>query len=80
MARTSVSRPAVQIDAETAMTAILAVLVADREDRLYATDTKHEPARTEIVLSMAGLDNSQIAALVGRTKDSVQKTVKRGRS
>jgi hypothetical protein len=73
-------QPAVRLDTDTALAAILAVLVADREDRLYADDPKREPIKTEVVRSLAGLENSEIVPLVARSADSVQKTVKRGRS
>lgn len=79
MARRS-ANPQIQIDSDIAMRAVLALLVAEREDRLYGNDPKHQPVKTEVLLSVAGLENSQIVPLVGKSADSVQKTVKRGRS
>jgi DNA-directed RNA polymerase specialized sigma24 family protein len=58
------------------MVGILAILIAEREDRLAKTD---DPRRTEVVLADAGLSLSEIAMLTGRKYESVKTTIRRAR-
>jgi DNA-directed RNA polymerase specialized sigma24 family protein len=69
-------------DAETTLTGdkalvgMLALLVAEREDRL--SDDK-DVRKTEVVLASAGLTANEIAALMGKKVDAVRKAIQRGR-
>jgi DNA-directed RNA polymerase specialized sigma24 family protein len=66
----------VQISPDKAITGVLAMLVAEREDRLSdGTDQR----KTEAVLATAGLTANEIAPLVGKTNDAVTKTIQRAR-
>jgi len=62
---------------DKSMAAVLAMLVADREDRL-AEDGK-EPRKTELVLATAGMQASEIAPFVGKNVEAVRKAIQRGR-
>lgn len=66
-------------DAAKVMAGVLALLVAEREDRLSASDQKYKPSKTEILLSGAGLSANEIAQVMGKTPGAVQKTIERGR-
>jgi DNA-directed RNA polymerase specialized sigma24 family protein len=68
-----------QLDEAKVMAGVLALLVAEREDRLNASDAKYKPAKTEVVLAAAGLSAADIAPLVGKNRPAVQKTIERGR-
>ena len=65
-----------QLPTDKALTGILAVLVADREERLNG---KTKPRKSEVVLADAGLGLTEIASLTGKNYDSVKTTVRRGR-
>lgn len=64
-----------RLELETALIGILALLAAEREERLSGT----EPARTELVLANAGLPIRDIAKILGKNYQAVQKVVWRGR-
>jgi DNA-directed RNA polymerase specialized sigma24 family protein len=66
-------------DSGKLLAGLLAILVADREDRLNTSDQKYRPAKTEVVLASAGLSASEIASLMGKTSAAVQKAIQRGR-
>jgi DNA-directed RNA polymerase specialized sigma24 family protein len=66
-------------DSGKVMAGVLALLVAEREDRLNEADQKYKPAKTEVILSTAGLSAGEIALLVGKTPGAVQKAIERGR-
>lgn len=77
--RTPVEGPSV----EQLMSAVLGMLVAEREDRFAsALDTKSrpEPRKTEVILSNAGLSHQQIADLVGKKSAAVSKTISRAKA
>jgi DNA-directed RNA polymerase specialized sigma24 family protein len=61
------------------MAGVLALLVAEREDRLNGSEQKYKPAKTEVVLSSAGLSATEIALIMGKTTAAVQKAIQRGR-
>jgi DNA-directed RNA polymerase specialized sigma24 family protein len=65
------------IDQEKALSAVLALLVAQREERLAGDGT--EPRKTEAVLASVGLTATEIAPLVGKSTDAVKKTIQRAR-
>lgn len=71
-------QPAIQLDSATVMAGVLALLIAEREDRLAGEDDK--PVKTEVVLANAGLSAPEIAQLIGKTDDAVRKTIQRGRA
>lgn len=58
---------------EKLLAAQLAILVADREDRLKGSD----PQKTELVLHSAGFKVPEIAALLGKKTDTVRKVIQR---
>lgn len=61
------------------MTGVLALLAAEREDRLNESDQKYKPAKTEVILSSAGLTAPEIAVIMGKTAGAAQKAIERGR-
>ena len=65
-----------QIDPDKAVIGVLALLAAEREDRL---NEAKEPRNTELVLFDAGLGAPEIAALLRKKPDAVRKTIQRGR-
>lgn len=66
-------------DAAKAMAGVLALLVAEREDRLNGSDQKYKPAKTEVLLASAGLTAAEIALVMGKSPGAVQKAIERGR-
>ena len=66
---------------EQVMAGILAMLIAEREDRLAALggNGSKDPKRTELILSDAGLSIQQIAGLLGKKSNTVAKTLSRVR-
>jgi DNA-directed RNA polymerase specialized sigma24 family protein len=69
----------VPADQAKVMAGVLAILVAEREERLNGTDHKNKPAKTEVLLSNAGLSATEIAQVMGKNLAAVQKTIQRGR-
>ncbi len=66
------------LDSEKALSALVGLLAAEREDRL---EPNGNGARsTEFVLWNAGLSNSEIATLLAKKRDTVEKAVKRARN
>lgn len=66
-------------DEAKVMAGVLALLVAEREDRLNAGDEKYKPAKTEVLLSSAGLTAPEVAQVMGKNAEAVRKTIQRGR-
>lgn len=66
-----------ELSAEKSSAGLLALQVEEREVRL---DEKHLPRKTELVLSGAGLNAQEIAALMGKEKGAVAKAITRGRA
>ena len=58
---------------EQLLAAQLAILVADREERVK----KSEPQKTELVLHAAGFEVPEIAKLLGKKADTVRKVIQR---
>lgn len=65
------------LDQDKAISAVLALLVADREERLSGDGA--EPRKSEVVLASVGLTVNEIAPLVGKSTDAVTKTIQRAR-
>ena len=65
----------VELSADRAAVASLALQIADRDQALLGTD----PRRTEVVLSEAGLSIKDIARLTGRNYDAVKTAIRRAR-
>ena len=65
------------LDQDKAINAVLALLVADREERLAGDGA--EPRKSEVVLASVGLTANEIAPLVGKSTDAVTKTIQRAR-
>jgi hypothetical protein len=70
-----------ELPLDVAMVGILAMLVAEREDRMLLHDpkAKAEPRKTEVVLADAGLSAIQIGRLPGKKPNTVLKTISRAR-
>lgn len=64
---------------EKVLAGVLAILVAEREERLNGADEKNKPAKTELLLANAGLSPNEIAQLMGKNLDAVRKAIQRGR-
>ncbi|HVE95075.1 MAG TPA: hypothetical protein VNB24_09155 [Acidimicrobiales bacterium] len=64
------------IDAATALTGLLALAAAQRDDPLLPSD---ERRRTEVVLADAGLSLTQIALVTGRKYETVKTALRRAR-
>lgn len=65
-------------DLTALMAAVVALLIAEREERLSSTGDK-KSVKTEVLLSGAGLTAADIARLMGRNVGAVQKAIQRGR-
>lgn len=65
-----------ELSVEKAMMGILALLAAEREERL--TDSG-EAQRTEVILSNAGMTASEIGRVLGRSRDAVRMTITRAK-
>jgi DNA-directed RNA polymerase specialized sigma24 family protein len=74
MGRPSVSASA---DLTALMEAVVALLIAEREERLSSAGDK-KSVKTEVLLSGAGLTAADIARLMGRNVGAVQKAIQRG--
>ena len=61
---------------EQSMGGVLALLVAEREERL---NEGGHPLKTEAILSGAGLVPAQIASLTGKNAEAVRKAIQRSR-
>jgi DNA-directed RNA polymerase specialized sigma24 family protein len=79
---TAENRGPATLSPEQVMAGILAMLVAEREDRLASLDGKgkFEPKKTELILSEAGLSAQQIAGFLGKKPNTVLKTLSRARA
>ena len=62
---------------DKALSALVGLMVAEREERLEPSPNGPRP--TEVILATAGLGNAEIAALLDKKRDTVQKTVLRAR-
>jgi DNA-directed RNA polymerase specialized sigma24 family protein len=68
------------LPAGKALSAMLALLVAEREDHLAKTQANGDSLRkTELILAASGLSALEIAPLVDKNVDAVRKTIQRGR-
>jgi hypothetical protein len=65
------------LEERKAISAVLGLLVAEREERTGVNGT--EPRKTETILAAAGLTANEIAPLVGKKYEAVVKTIQRGR-
>jgi DNA-directed RNA polymerase specialized sigma24 family protein len=61
---------------ESLLRGLLAILVADREERINGATTR----RTELVLADAGLSIGEVAKLTGKNYQAVQKAVVRAKA
>ena len=66
-------------NSSSVMAGVLAILVAEREERLNGTDEKNKPAKTEVLLANAGLTSGEIAQIMGKNVAAIQKAIQRGR-
>lgn len=67
------------LSSDKALTAILALLVAQREDAI-AANGEAAPRKTEVILAASGLTLAEIAPLVGKHYEAVKATVRRGKA
>src|SRR5689334_6595141 len=67
------------ISLEQAMIGILALLAAERDDRLSQVAGRREvdSRRTEVLLAESGLTADQISKVLGKKPDTVRKTLSR---
>lgn len=65
------------LDIEAALIGLLALAVADRDDRIR---DQAGARKSELILADAGLSALQIARLLGKNVDAVRKAIQRGRS
>jgi DNA-directed RNA polymerase specialized sigma24 family protein len=77
--RDTKKQTAVPPDLAKVMAGVLAILVAEREERLDGTDERNKPAKTEVLLSNAGLTPGEIAQVMGKNLAAVRKAIQRGR-
>jgi len=69
------------LSSELVMAGVLALLAAEREDRLAQKDRPSaEPRKTEVVLSDVGLTAAQIGRILAKKPNSVAKTISRARA
>lgn len=66
-----------KLDTATALTGLLALLAAARDDQATEPEDRR---RTEVVLADAGLTLVQISAITGRKYEAVKTTVRRARA
>jgi hypothetical protein len=64
----------IQLDQSKALAGVLAMLVADREERI---DGDKDVKKTEVILAGAGLGTGEIAALTGKKTNAVSMTISR---
>lgn len=76
MAVASKSKEKLPISADAAVAGVLALLVDAREARVKEDKTA---AKTEVLLSNAGLSITDIAALMGKNYDAVKVTLQRAK-
>jgi len=69
-------KPAEASGTETLLRALLAIQIADREERLAGTTGR----RTELILIDAGLSIGEVAALTGKNYQAVQKAAVRAKA
>jgi DNA-directed RNA polymerase specialized sigma24 family protein len=67
------------LDSGKVLSAILALLVADREERVAANGDGKGLRKTEVILTAGGLTAAEIAPLVGKNLEAVRKTIQRGK-
>lgn len=67
------------VSSQSALAGILALLAAERDDRLNGVATDKQ-RRTELVLADAGLTASEIAAVLNKKPGTVAKAVSRARA
>lgn len=65
-----------ELDAGKALAGVLALLVAEREER---NNGRAEPRKTELILADAGLGIAEIARVTGKKYDAVKQTLRRNR-
>jgi DNA-directed RNA polymerase specialized sigma24 family protein len=69
-----------ELTVERAMIGLLALMAADRDERVAAHDkSPAPPRRTEVVLADAGLTSQQIGLLLNKKPNSVAKTISRAK-
>lgn len=65
---------------EQAMSGILALLAAEREERVNPDkDPNGEPRKTEVILADSGMSPAQIATVLGKKGKLVSQTIIRAR-
>lgn len=65
---------------EQAMSGILALLAAEREERVNPDkDPNKEPRKTEVILADSGMSPAQIAVVLGKKGKLVSQTIIRAR-
>ena len=65
---------------EQAMHGILALLAAEREERVSYDKSSVDPRKTELVLADSGMTLTQIASILGKKNKLVSQTIIRARN
>jgi DNA-directed RNA polymerase specialized sigma24 family protein len=65
------------VSSDKALSAMLAMLVADREESIASKDGNAR--KTELILAASGLNAAEIAPIVGKSYDAVRQTLLRGK-
>jgi DNA-directed RNA polymerase specialized sigma24 family protein len=65
-----------ELDSGKALAGVLALLVAEREER---NNGRGGPRKTELILADAGLAIADIARVTGKSYDAVKQTLRRNR-
>lgn len=66
---------------ERLMSGVLAMLVAEREDRLAVQDNRaQEKRKTEVILFGAGFSYQQIGVFLDKKPDTVKKSIARAKA
>ena len=65
------------LGSDKALSAVVALLVAEREDRIATNGGNAR--KTDSILAASGLSAAEIAPLVGKNLGAVRKTIERGK-
>lgn len=64
---------------EQTMNGILALLAAEREERINPVEDRSDLRKTEVILSNAGMTPGQIASILGKNNKLVSQTIIRAK-
>lgn len=67
------------LSTDKALAALLALQVADREERIANNPNGRSVRKTEVILAASGLSATEIVPLVGKKLPAVRQTIHRGK-